>query len=82
MTWRALFLPVFFGSAAAGIWYFNNVANRGIKLVFPVLGYIPGYESMEAQADGTVYLFAGIAIASGVWSVFFDRYRPPGQAPD
>lgn len=82
MSWRALFLPVFFGGGAAAIWYFNNVMDKGVKLVFPVLAYVPGYETIEAQADGTVKLFVGIAVASAVWSLFFDRYRPPGQAPD
>jgi hypothetical protein len=75
---RDLFLPVFFGSCAAAVWYFNDTHDAA-KLVFPLIGYIPGYESTEAQAVGTVRLFLLIAITSACWSLFGGLRRPPGM---
>lgn len=79
MNGRALFLPLFFGGCAAAIWYFNNVMNTGTKLVFPLIAYVPGYQNnLGAQADGTVQLFAAIAMGSALWSLFGGLRRPPG----
>ncbi len=81
MNARSLFLPLFFGGLAAAIWYFNNVMNTGAKLVFPLIAYVPGYVNIDAQADGTVKLFAAIALGSALWGLFGGLRRPPGLPP-
>lgn len=77
MNGRSLFLPLFFGACGGAVYWFNHSRNDA-KLIFPLVAYVPGYETdYTGQGELTWQLFVSLAVLSAVVSLVRGLNRHP-----
>lgn len=76
-----LFFPVFFAVASGFVWYFNGHVTQ-MKLVFPLIPFVPGYENnASAQGNLTWQMFAGISGLVSMAKLHAWWNEPPNAMP-